>query len=679
VTACSTESAEYYWREPILRHFSADIAQACRVTVVADPDGLLQDDLISTRLRTFGFDVVRFEDPIKFRFLFETQHRRRWDEGETSSVVVSAPWGRSDLGRIPHDVLWHAEPSGRVFSVSLAELFEGLATPVLAELDVADLDLLWQVRSSLHGEAFGPNQTRDFVLRAIFKLSPEIITRPEELVAQLARLHYAGRFVPEDFASRFAEIAKKAGRFTDWPLTELAASADVFFSFLQERWHVFLAAKAPAAVEAANQLSIAGPAEIPFDAPEVHSIVDNFFVEGRLKPVAVRDAAAFENRWEKVGVEGVSAVGSAEVVQQLLQQLSNAIPEPIVPPTVWTAFALRWGELSRQLDSLDPLDRELVEESYQALQAAMDSRLRDWLVERYAALPNRSFVPTPTMVHQIPHLMAHRRLERARVALVVVDGMSLGQWFTIRDAPGTDWRQGMRLEEHAVFAWIPTITSVSRQAIFAGQAPLFFDSTLLSTHAEEKYWKAFWEERGRRRDSVAFIKHGDGEPESSLIDRIRAQIDDQRIATIGVVVNSIDRLVHGVGSSSVLQASVLQWGRDGHLAHLLYLLSERGFDIFVTSDHGNVRARGVGRLDVGSIPDERGRRAMLFPDQNTRDSAIAEVPSAFVWPSVGLPDSTFVALAGERTAFVKSGTVVRTHGGASIEELLVPFVRIVRA
>ncbi|NLE57870.1 MAG: BREX-3 system phosphatase PglZ [Planctomycetes bacterium] len=679
MTATHAAQSELHWREPILRHFSADIAKACRATVVADPDGLLQDDLIATRLRGFGFDVVRFDDPVKFRFVYETQHRRHWDAGESTSIVVSIPGGRSDLNRIPHDVLWNAQCAERVLSVSLAEIFEGMAATVLAELDVADLDLLWQVRPPLRGEAFGPNQTRDFVLRAVFKLSPEIITRPDEIIAHLARLHHAGRVVPDGFARRFAEVATQSGRFADWPLVQLVAFADTFFTFVQERWRAYLAGKLPEAVDAPGPFSVPGPADLPFDSPEVRSILDNLFFEGRLKPIPVRNPAALGQRWESIGVEGISKVGSPDSVRQLIHQLSGELPEPSVPPTVWTAFAFKWAELARQMDSLNPSEHGPIESEYRALQASADSRLQQWLGERYAALANRSYLPNPMMVHQIPHFMAHRRSSNDRVALVIVDGMSLSQWFTVRDAPGADWRRDMRVEEFAVFAWIPTITSISRQAIFAGQAPLFFESTILSTHAEEKHWKAFWEERGRRRESTAVVKHGMEEPEASLIDRTRAVIDDQRVTVIGIVVNSIDRLVHGVGSGSVLQASVSQWARDGHLVSLLYLLIQRGFEVFVGSDHGNVTAHGTGRLDVGSIPDERGHRAMLFPDANTRDAALAQCRSALPWSSAGLPPSAFVALATDRSAFVNAGAVVRTHGGASIDELLVPFVRIVRA
>lgn len=670
--------AELNWREPIMRHFSADIARTCRVTVVADPDGLLQDDLVATKLRECGFDVLRYEDPIRFRFLYETRHRQKWDRGDTSSVVVGAPCSEADITCIPHDLLWHARQADRMLSVSLGELFKGLAVDVLGELDKSDLDALWLVRKSIGSDVLGGNQTRDYVLRAVFKLSPEISTSVEELLGQLARLHYAGRRVPAAFAARFESVAKQSGRFPDWPLGLLVASAETFFAFLQERWPRHLALDMPGAVPLPVALAVPGPADIPFDSPELRLVVDNLFVDGRLQPVHVDDASAFAGRWEQIGVQGVSTVGTAESVRSLLQNLTIEVPEPSVPPTVWTAFALRWAELTRQFDELEITDRVGLASEFEAIQAAIDSRLRDWLFTRYAGLMNRSFLPIPSMVHQIVHRMAHRLSDSDRVALIVVDGMSLSQWLTIRDAPGTDWRHDLQIDESALFAWIPTITSVSRQAIFSGESPVFFEPTILSTHAEDRHWKNFWEERGRRRDRVAFVKHGLDEPEASVIDRTRRVVDDQGATAVAIVLNSIDRLVHGVSAgASVLQASVRQWGRDGHLVSLIQLLRQRQFEVFITADHGNTEARGVGRPDVGAIPDETGTRAIVFPDENTRDAIVAS-NSAIAWNGVGLPAAMYVALAAGRGAFASPNAVVRSHGGVSIDEALVPFVRIGR-
>lgn len=151
----SPSKAELNWARADYAALLPDIARSCRVTVVADPDGLLQDDLIATELREYGFDVLIYDDPVRFRFLYETRHRQEWDRENASSVVVGRAFAETDLNRIPHDVLWHARQAERVITVSFGELFKGLAADVLTELDKADLDALWLVRKSVGNEVLG--------------------------------------------------------------------------------------------------------------------------------------------------------------------------------------------------------------------------------------------------------------------------------------------------------------------------------------------------------------------------------------------------------------------------------------------------------------------------------------------------------------------------------------------
>ena len=212
--------------------------------------------------------------------------------------------------------------------------------------------------------------------------------------------------------------------------------------------------------------------------------------------------------------------------------------------------------------------------------------------------------------------------------------------------------------------------------MLSGESPHFFESTILSTGAEEKHWKCFWEERGRPRNRVAFVKHGLGESDTGVIDRARSAVDGHGATAITIILNAIDRLVHGASAGpSVLQASVRQWGRDGHLVSLIQLLLQRQFDVFVSSDHGNTDASGVGRPGIGSIPDETGTRTIIFPDANTRRTFL-DNQAAFEWNGVGLPATMHVALAADRGAFAMQGATVRSHGGISIDEVIVPFIRI---
>jgi hypothetical protein len=665
------------WRDEVLQYFSVEIAAVTRVTVVADPDGLLLDDALGASLARQGFDVVPYRDPIEFRFYYETRHRSRWDAGQRSSVTVSLPSGRDGLGRIPFDVLTQAETSGRVLDVSLAAVFPHLASDVLSELDIADFDAVWAVSRNLGTETLGSNQTRDLVLRSVFKLSAEMVSSETDLIAQLLRLHHAKRVVPRTFAERFASALERNGHCVGWPITDLCSSADEFFRLLQDRWERRLHELDPRV--AVRSVRPAGPDAVDFASPEIAAILDNLFIEGRLATVEVADPVLFRRPGDAVGIRAPSTLPSSASVRKLLESLRAQIPDPGVPPTVWTRFAQRWAELVGAADGLATAEWASVRSDIVSVHEAVDACLWDWLVERFAALINRSFLPVPVVVHQIPHLMAHGRRPGDKVALVVVDGMSLSQWTEIKRASGSEWAAGMVFEEAAVFAWIPTVTSVSRQAILSGQPPMFFESTIHTTGAEEKLWKAFWEERGWRRDRVGCIKHKDGENESSLCDRVWDAVDSGQTECLAVIVNSIDRLVHGVGpEGNVLAAAVRQWGKNGHVGAILQGLVSRGFEIAVCSDHGNVEATGVGRPDVGSVPEDQGQRAITFPDAGTLDAARKRIPGSQPWPGPGLPSSAHVLMPPGRSAFSTAGATVRTHGGTSIEEVIVPFIRVSR-
>ena len=663
------------WRAVVLDHFSAEIASSCQMTVVADPDGLLLDDAVGAELATLGFDVAPYRDAIEFRYYYETRHRKRWDAGQHSSLVVSAPFPGDSLGRVPDDILAGADRQGRVIEMSLARIFPTLANDVLSDLDRADLDAVWGAISTSGKDTLGRTQTQDLVLRAVFKLSAEMVTVEEDLLAQLLRLHHRDRVVPGSLAARFAHSVSEQITFAEWPIKELIDSRDSFYEFLQERWPRHLVT-VDASIEC-PPLRLPGPDRINFSAPEIATVVDNLFMDGRLRPVSVPDSSRFSDRWEQVGIAGASASGSIEGVRRLLGTIVSTLPEPNVPPTVWTGFAHRWADLVQMVDGLAAPDYASIRCELESAQRDVDQRLIDWLRSRFGSLVNRSFLPTPTMVHQIAHFLAHRQGSGDKIALVVVDGMSMSQWRMIKDVADHSWKQDVILKEHAVFAWIPTITSISRQAIFSGLAPMFFEASIQSTSAEAKHWKAFWEDRGWRRDRVALVKHRNGEPERDLIARAREVIDNDQVQCIGIVMSSIDRLVHGAGPErNVFNASVRQWAENGHIVELVNVLLDRGFTVALTSDHGNVQVDGIGRPNIGAIPDERGQRAIVFPDSNTMGSVHQEFPCTVPWTGAGLPESMHVLLADGRGAFVNAAGSLRTHGGACIEEVLVPFIQV---
>src|SRR5688572_16373427 len=90
------------WRDNILAQFAPQIS---RLTLVADPDGLLVEEGIVNAIRARGFELIPFDDPVAFRFAYESQYRQLWDRGENTELVVVLRSQEDDLRNLPFDLL----------------------------------------------------------------------------------------------------------------------------------------------------------------------------------------------------------------------------------------------------------------------------------------------------------------------------------------------------------------------------------------------------------------------------------------------------------------------------------------------------------------------------------------------------------------------------------------------
>jgi hypothetical protein len=78
------------------------------------------------------------------------------------------------------------------------------------------------------------------------------------------------------------------------------------------------------------------------------------------------------------------------------------------------------------------------------------------------------------------------------------------------------------------------------------------------------------------------------------------------------------------------------------------------------------------------VADLRGERVRIYPDVTLRSKIKERFPTALEWGPVGLPEDYLALLAPARQAFVQEKQRIVSHGGISIEELIVPLVQIER-
>lgn len=665
------------WRDQILKEFPPQLA---RLTLVADPDSLVGEEIILQELQAREYEVLLFENSFSFRFAYEDRYRAHWDRGEATPLIVILPPGEPNLRLLPFDV-WH---TGRKLSFSLNHLFPHLYQPVVAALERSDFDKLYQAqRQENISGPLGDKATRDFILRHVFEIVPELINQPSDLLHALLRRHYRQQRLPALLVERFIERLRQKRNFDSWPLEQLVTDRTAFLDFLSERWPVFLEVQASGQMindPAAAYLTYSGPALLPFDHADVRVYVDSLFLEGLLQPVAHPKAALLAKGWAKVGLRLDPKSDLLERLAGLLKSVAEAVPPAEATYQDWLTFAYRWAELNvlrHQADTLNPVSR--LKEPYLALQQQVDTLFLDWVQRRYGGLANQPAL-SPVMLHHVPRVMA-RYLETeaqtgpAKVALVVVDGLALDQWLILREVL-TRQNPHLKFQESATFAWLPTITPVSRQALLAGTPPLYFPQTIYQTDKEESLWKQFWNGKGLPEVAVAYAR---GLNEPAHLARVEELASHPKARVLGLVVDKVDKIMHGMELGTAgMHNQVRQWAEQTFLNELLNLLLDRNFGIFLTADHGNIEAVGVGSPTEGVIADIRGERARVYPDPSLRARVHEKFPAAISWPPLGLPEDYLALLAPNRSAFVQAGKRIVGHGGISVEELMVPFIQVTR-
>ena len=677
------------WRTPILRHFTRDIARATRLTIVADPDELLTEQQVLDALRARGFELIPFEDHVAFRFAYESRYRKLWDAGTATNLVVVLRSLSGDIDSLPFDLLELARSQGRCFTISIGEIFPKLAPMAIGDLDPADYDDLYRAELKRDGPALGVNPSRDFVLHHVFGVVPDLVREPSELLRILLRRHYSRRHLPEALDRHLIDQLRATGSWDQWPLDEMVPSRAAFLAFLQERWPLFLKDQVrggPGSVAEdapAYGLQFCGPDKLPFGHDDVWGYINRLFQEKALAPTETVAASELPGEWMRVGVLSDEGGDRAERFMRLHARLESSLPGQDASHRDWVDYSYAWAEwlALRWADGSSALP--VSSEECDLAHDRTELRFQAWMLDHFGALHNLSAAKCPAMVHHIPHHMAHGcRLgtpHAKRMALVVVDGLALDQWVLVRDALVAQMGSSVLVDEDAAFAWVPTLTGVSRQAIFAGEAPIFFEGSLGSTHKEPGHWQRFWEDHGASASDVGYVRQGNQELDSAFLERVKAVSERSATRYLGVVVGTIDQTMHGlVTGSSGLHGVVRDWASRGCFTNLVRCLLADEYEVLVTSDHGNITGHGMGKPKVGAIANERGERAHVFPDDLTRQAVLQEFEGSFAWPQIGLPESYRPLLSPGRQAFLREHTTAVGHGGIALEEVIVPFVRITR-
>ena len=576
-------------------------------TVVLDPDGVLDEHALTSVAEACR--MIRADDWDSLRRVWDLDIRRVLEGPATLVCVSSAEFATAvDL---PWDIEHEADDVIRLrwpVPLELRALLRA-ADPTSAEKLISAADTHTSVANivaSAYGVVFGdPGHELDGVVR--LRLVPET---PEELWDVMAGILTTP--AAHSVAVGRGDLAGLQRIWNDWLRHGRGDGTEAFVA-------------APGAV-----LGLLGA--------------------GLLKPAPIRAAGLPD--WANVGAVDPDP-------EQLIAELLAAQPALPADLAGWTETASWWGQVRAAIavSPTTPANSETAWHTWERL----DGRFRSWLRESYGS----SLLSTAPFaaLHQVAPRLARRVEEGARVLLVVIDGLGFAQWHPLHRASGLTV-----LDATGSLAMIPTLTSVSRQAIFAGELPRDFAEHIRTTRAEERRWRRFWTDQGVPDRDIFYTKTLGDDADST-------PAPHGRVAA--VVVNAVDDMLHGadVLGDRQVAAGVDLWARAGFLANLVGAATRAGYETWITSDHGNLPTL-PGRVPrEGQTVEKAGIRVRIYPNATLRQQAAEH---GEIWDPPGLPTESadyYPLFAPGRSGYHTGASRVG-HGGISLDEVIVPVARV---
>lgn len=663
------------WQAAVLAHFTPKHE---RLLLAIDPDNLLRDDTLLAEIQNRNYDVLELADEVTFRDLFERTYRSRWDDGDLAHVIVVVH--TTDAARhIPYD-LWMK--SKRV-ELSVSALFPNLNAIVVRDLDnayYADLYPAHQQLVANHEMLRGERPTIEFILRSVFGLDPLGAADPERWVEFLIHKHYSARQLPPALETYVVEhllprVRESALR------PEFLADGPAFYAWLGEQWTLYIA----------HALEDGPKPPVDFADARLRPLLGYLFAEGLVARAPARSPRPAGWEWLAVGLAfPYRSGGSSELREDRRQELYNlqarlahsihidtsTLPGGSTDLRDWLNLGADWAEIVYLANSLPA---ELYGEVYPNLFAArqaLEGPFWEFIQARYSAVDYYEDNRGPIGVTAINRWLQQNVALDARQALICFDGMALDQWHLMRGYLASVLPD-LAFEENRAYAVAPTLTPVSRQALFAGRPPAAFAGTLDRTDQDGMRWEAFWVNHNVPRHRVAFAALSANDQRFQSVQAIV----DGRNRRLGLLINLFDDVMHqtkempATADKRVYYATLRSHLQNGRLERLFELLLENGYRVFVTADHGNIAGTGVGLTPPKALVDTYARRVAVFDSRGLAEE-YAQTHALRVFRTKALPPDVWPVYIPGAGMFAAKGATQVSHGGLSLEELVVPFVEV---
>ena len=245
-----------------------------------------------------------------------------------------------------------------------------------------------------------------------------------------------------------------------------------------------------------------------------------------------------------------------------------------------------------------------------------------------------------------------------KFVIIVMDGMSEFDWRIFSTS-----FDGIKYEQAAAFAMIPSTTSISRQCLLSNKYP----SQLVEPWKQSKEKTEFIDCAKKLGYTDAQIGYERGY-DASFGSFVRCG---------AVIINDVDDMVHAQtqGRIGMYHDIKLLTGQK-KLSNMVRRFLADGFDVYISADHGNTACVGLGRIMGSGVEVEtKSHKMVVLKDFADKESLIQKY-GLIEYPKYYLPKEYDYLICNVGESLDVKGEAVMTHGGMSLDEVVVPFIKI---
>jgi len=248
-----------------------------------------------------------------------------------------------------------------------------------------------------------------------------------------------------------------------------------------------------------------------------------------------------------------------------------------------------------------------------------------------------------------------KQLKLQKIGLICFDGMGIAEWLLLKEIFLENGNYSF--SEKGIFSLIPTITRISRYAIYAENLDVIYGNDSSSSPSELKLLQEIVPDSQLFKDNENIFQE-------SLLG----------YNFISKIYNIFDDIAHSVKlgtkehSKNIYFKIIKEHLLKSRILEEIQILLQNDYKIYFCSDHGCTIAIGTGDKIAKHLIDMYSKRGTIIKENKSI------VPEDYNIYKIPFLKNKNVILANPNEMFANKNVIEITHGGISAEELIVPFI-----